>query len=145
MDALRPFPRLLLVLTICATFAVALIGCSASQDTNTANSNTTPTTGNTNKTTTANTAASPAASPAAPSGDKIGVAECDDYIAKYEACVNSKVPEAQRAAMKTAFEQAREGYRKAAATPQGKATLAQACKTAEATAKQSMAAYGCTF
>src|SRR5436853_4583400 len=101
MDALRPYSRLLLTLTICATFVVALIGCSASENTNTAN--TTPTTGNTNKTAnTANTAASPAASPAAPSGEKIGVAECDDYIAKYEACVNSKVPEAQRAAMKTA-------------------------------------------
>ena len=47
--------------------------------------------------------------------------------------------------MKTAFEQAREGYRKAAATPQGKAIVAQTCKTAMETAKQSMAAYGCTF
>ena len=57
MDALRPFPRLLLALTICAAFAVALIGCSASQNTNTANSNATPAAGNTNKTTTAATPA----------------------------------------------------------------------------------------
>ena len=123
MDASRPFPRLLLALTICAAFAVALVGCSASQNTNTAN--TTPT-ANTNKTTTANTSASPAASPATPSGDKIGVAECDDYLAKYESCVDSKVPEAARAQLKAAFEQTRKSWQSLAATPQGKAGLAQA-------------------
>ena len=140
MDALRPFPRLLLALTICAAFAVALIGCSASQNTNTANSNATPAAGNTNKTT-ANTAASPAT----PSGEKIGVAECDDYLAKYEACVDSKVPEAARAQLKASFEATRKSWQSLAATPQGKAGLAQACKAAHDAAKQSMAAYGCTF
>ena len=29
--------------------------------------------------------------------DKIGVAECDDFIDKYEACITGKVPEAARA------------------------------------------------
>ena len=141
MDALRPYSRLLLTLTICATFVVALIGCSASENTNTANNNTTPTTGNTNKTTTANTAASPAT----PSGDKIGVAECDDYLAKYEACVDSKVPEAARAQLKASFETTRKSWQGLAATPQGKAGLAQACKAAHDAVKQQMAAYGCTF
>ncbi|HYX43221.1 MAG TPA: hypothetical protein VE821_16055, partial [Pyrinomonadaceae bacterium] len=100
--------------------------------------------GNTNKTATANTA-NTTASPATPSGDKIGVAECDDYLAKYEACVNSKVPEAARAQLKASFEQTRKSWQSLAATPQGKAGLAQACKAAHDAAKQSMAAYGCTF
>jgi|ERR1041384_6120242 hypothetical protein len=142
MDALRPYSRLLLTLTICATFVVALIGCSAAPS----NDNTTPTTGNTNKTTnTASATPSPAASPATPSGDKIGVEECDDYLAKYEACVNSKVPEAARAQLKASFEQTRKSWQALAATQQGKAGLAQACTAAHNAAKQSMAAYGCTF
>jgi len=140
MDALRPSPRLLLSLTICAAFALALIGCSASPD-NTANSNATPA-ANTNKTTTANTATAPAATP---SGDKIGVAECDEYLSKYEACVNSKVPEAARAQLKASFEQTRKSWQALAATQQGKAGLAQACKAALDSAKQSMSAYGCTW
>ncbi|PYS90689.1 MAG: hypothetical protein DMF64_14235 [Acidobacteria bacterium] len=141
MDALRPCSRLLLTLTICATFVVALIGCSTAPTSNTGN-NTTPAAGNTNKTT---TAATPAASPATPSGDKIGVAECDDYLAKYEACVDSKVPEAARAQLKASFETTRKSWQGLAATPQGKAGLAQACKAAHDAVKQQMAAYGCTF
>lgn len=139
MDALRPAPRLLLILTICAAFALALIGCSASQS-NTATSNAPPAAGNSNKTTNANTAA------ATPGGDKIGVEECDDFLAKYEACLDSnKVPDAAKAQYKSALAQTRDGWRKAAATPQGKATLAQACKTMRDNTKQAMTPYGCTF
>ena len=139
MDALRPFPRLLLALTICAAFAVALIGCSASQNTNTANSNATPAAGNTNKTT-ANTAASPAT----PSGEKIGVAECDDYLAKLEACVG-KMPAAAKEQYDKTMETTRKSWRDAAATPQGKAGLAAACKQATDMAKTSMKSFNCEF
>src|SRR5215471_9924216 len=48
------------------------------------------------------------------SGDKIGVAECDDYVSKYEACLRDKVPAASRAQMETAFKQARDAWKKAA-------------------------------
>lgn len=87
----------------------------------------------------------PADNTASTGGDKIGVPECDEYIEKYEACLNSKVPEAQRAAMKSAFEMARKGYKDAASTPQGKSTLAAACKQAMDAAKQATTAYGCTW
>jgi len=79
------------------------------------------------------------------SGDKIGVAECDEYIQKYEACVNSKVPEAMRASIKGSMETARKMWKDAAATPQGKAGLATACKQALETAKSSMGSYGCSW
>lgn len=158
MNAIRLSTRTLVALCLCAAFALILSACAAPE-----NANTTVTTGNSNgqattttttsttttapspAATTSTATASPAASPAAPAGDKTGVEECDDYLAKYEACIDSKVPEAARATMKASFEQTRAAWRKAAATPQGKAGLAQACKTARDAAKQSMAAYGCAF
>jgi hypothetical protein len=79
------------------------------------------------------------------SGDKIGVAECDDYIAKYEACLRDKVPAAGRAQMETSFKQARDAWKKAAETPQGKASLAAACKQASDAAAAGMKAYGCSW
>jgi len=86
----------------------------------------------------------PAAAPA-PSGAAFGVAECDDYMAKYLACVDSKVPEAARAALRQSLEQTKVQWTQAASTPQGKAGLAMACKQMTETSKAAMAAYGCTF
>jgi hypothetical protein len=79
------------------------------------------------------------------SGDKIGVAECDEFIQKYEACVNSKVPESARSMVKANLDAMRNAWKKAAETPQGKAGLAQGCKTALDSAKTSMGSYGCSW
>jgi hypothetical protein len=78
-------------------------------------------------------------------GDKVGVPECDDYISKYEKCIGDKVPEAARAQMKGAFDQMKDAWRKAAATPEGKTGLATGCKMALDGAKKAMAAYKCDF
>jgi hypothetical protein len=87
--------------------------------------------------------------PAAPTGGvtagKVGVPECDDYISKYEKCVSGKVPEMARAALKSAFDQTVDEWKKAAATPEGKSGLATGCKMAMDAAKQSMGAYGCEW
>ncbi|HEX8071531.1 MAG TPA: hypothetical protein VF546_16375 [Pyrinomonadaceae bacterium] len=152
MKTLCVSTRLLIALTLCAAFTLALSSCAAPENAN----QTGAPAGNTNATTTTTTTttAPPAATPhaatspaatAAPAGDKIGVEECDDYLAKYEACLNSKVPEAGRAQLKSAFDQTRKSWQGLAATPQGKQGLATACKAARDAAKQSMAAYGCTF
>ena len=79
------------------------------------------------------------------SGDSIGVAECDQYLAAYESCLKDKVPAAARDMMKTSFESTRASWRQAAATPEGRAGLATACKTARDAARQAMASYGCQF
>ncbi|HZT57013.1 MAG TPA: hypothetical protein VFA21_00160 [Pyrinomonadaceae bacterium] len=79
------------------------------------------------------------------SGDKIGVAECDSYLEKYETCLNDKVPESARAMMRSSFEQTRKSWKDLAATPQGRNGLAQACKMADDSAKQAMSAYGCKW
>jgi hypothetical protein len=88
---------------------------------------------------------SPETTTASTSGDKIGVPECDDFLEKYEACINNKVPEATRATFKSSIETWRKSWKEAASTPQGKAGLEAACKTAKESAKQSMGAYGCSW
>ena len=75
--------------------------------------------------------------------EKIGVVECDLYIEKLGNCLNTKVPDMAKGALKTSFEQAIKGWKQAAVTPEGKAGLANACKMANDSAKQMVAAYGC--
>ena len=87
-------------------------------------------------------AAAPAA--AAPAG-ATGVAECDDFLTKYEACVDSKVPDAMKATVKQSIDQMRSAWAEAAKTPQGKSGLAMACKQAYDGAKASMSAYSCSW
>ncbi len=74
-----------------------------------------------------------------------GVPECDSYMKKYMACIDSKVPESVRGTLTQAFDQQKTAWKQAAATPQGRAALATGCSQAEAAAKQSMAAYGCQW
>src|SRR6266436_9599015 len=108
----------------------------------------TDTTENSNATANSNkpaTMASPAKSTAASSGEKIGVPECDDFIAKYDACVSSKVPEAARAQYKSAVDQWRSSWKKLADNPATKGTLAAACKQAAAQQEAALKQYGCTW
>jgi len=90
-------------------------------------------------------AAAPARTAAAPAtADSVGVPECDDYLNKYQACVDSKVPEAARAALKQSLDQTRGAWRTALANPGAKEGLATACKQARDATRASMSAYGCT-
>jgi len=83
-------------------------------------------------------AAPPAAAPAAPAADtaaapaaggEIGVAECDDYLKKMEACMG-KMPAATKTAMEQGFKASKDAWKQAAATPAGKDSLKTACKAA---------------
>ncbi|MDQ2745848.1 MAG: hypothetical protein M3T96_01135, partial [Acidobacteriota bacterium] len=74
---------------------------------------------------------------------KIGVPECDEYLDKYEACIKTKVPEAERGALIAPFEKQRQGWQIAATNQTAKAALPGGCKVAMATAKQSLAKYSC--
>jgi hypothetical protein len=127
-----------LSLLLCIACAIVLVGCAKSET----NSNS-ATTGNANKAASTTTPASTTATTA--SADKIGVPECDQFIADYEACVSSKVPEAARAQFKTGMEQWRSSWKKLAANPQTKGTLANVCKQTIESARTSMKAYNCTF
>lgn len=78
-------------------------------------------------------------------GDVTGVAECDEYIKKYESCLMSKVPEAGRTGLKASLDQSRQAWKQAASTLQGKQSLVAVCKQATDAAKQATAAYGCEW
>jgi hypothetical protein len=84
-------------------------------------------------------------SAAAGGSAEFGVPECDRYMNKYVACIESKVPQASRAMMMQQLEQSKAAWKQAASTPQGKASLAQGCAQAEAAAKQALSAYGCSW
>ena len=125
--------RRMTLLVVSLVLAVGLFACSKSENTSNSNSNAT-TSEKSTTTTKTNTTAS--------SGEKIGIAECDEYIAKYEAC-SSKVPEAGRAAYKSALDQTRASWKKLADNPTTRASLAAACKQATETANATWKMYGC--
>jgi hypothetical protein len=118
---------------LCAVGALLLVGCYKSATTNNNNSMA------------GDKPAGASSSPAAASGEKVGVAECDEFIAAYDACVSKNVPEAAKAQYKAMLTNWRDEWRKAAATPQGKAGLAQACKMMIEQQRTAMKSYNCTF
>jgi hypothetical protein len=123
------------LLIFCVLCAAILIGCGTTE---TSNSNTA--TGNSNK-----AATSTPATTTASTGDKIGVPECDDFIAKYDACVSSKVPEIARAQYQSAIKQWKDAWRKQAENPQTKGALAAACKQAAEQQAAALKPYGCAW
>jgi hypothetical protein len=116
--------------------AVVLIGCAKTENTNNSNTAVSAEKPNTPSNSTTASEAAP------PSGDKIGVPECDEFIAKYESCT-SKVPEAGRAAYKAGLENTRATWKQLAANPATRSTLANACKQATAQQAAAWKAYGC--
>jgi hypothetical protein len=126
-----------ILLPLCVVIGLLLVACGKTEVTVNHNSSASPA-----------TAANPASTPAkaaSATGESIGVADCDNFIAAYDACVSSKVPEATRAQFKTSIEQWRTSWRQLAANPNTKATLAGVCKQAAEQAKVSMKSYNCTF
>ncbi len=112
--------KMALLFSLCLVVGALMLACGGGSD-NTANTGTTA------------------------SGDKIGVAECDEYIQKVEACLTAKVPAAAQATYKQSLDTMRTTWKKAAETPQGKAALAQGCKAALDQAKASMSSFGCSW
>jgi hypothetical protein len=81
---------------------------------------------------------------AAPAGS-VGVAECDEYISKYEACLNDHVPATSKAQMQAALDQLRAGWKTAAANAESRPALANACKQSQDAAKAATTFYGCKW
>jgi len=133
-------------LAFCLACALFLPGCNKSQTTENGNA-----AANANKAMTSNSPAmttNPATntnSSTTATAGKIGVPECDEFLAKYDACVSGKVPATIRAQYMTGSEQWRKSWAALAANPSAKAKLAQACKTAEENARPTMKSYGCDF
>jgi hypothetical protein len=135
--------KLLSLFSLCLVLGALMLACGGGAD-NAGNSANTAT-ANTGNTAASNRGAATNTSTASTSGDKVGVAECDDFLAKYEACVSGKVPAAAQAAFKSSLDTWRNSWKELAKTPQGKAGLAQACKSASEQAKTSLNSYGCSW
>ena len=127
-----------ILVPLCIVFGLLLVACGTA----TVNENSSPTPAT--KTAPASTAATPATATLA-SGDKIGVPECDDFIAAYESCINNKVPEMARAQYKEGIAQWRTSWKKLADNPQTKASLVAACKQSMEQTSVAMKSYGCAF
>jgi len=81
-----------------------------------------------------------------PSDDKVGVPECDEYITKYTACINDKMPEAAREQTRQAMQQTVDAWKQTAAQgAEVKAALAAGCKSALDAAKTATQAWGCSW
>ena len=124
---------LLIASLVCA---VLLFGCSKSETMNNSNS-----ASSTEKPATS----TPAAGTASSSADKIGVPECDDFIAKYDACVSNKVPEMVRAQYKEAIARWRSEWRRAANDPATRPTLVATCKQIADQQAAALKSFGCAF
>lgn len=116
---------LTLIFLLCG--ALFFIGCNKTDNANTANGNS----NNSNAKPAASKGAEPASTVAAGNSTSIGVAACDEYLAKVDKCMNNpNVPEVAKAAYRNSMEQNRKAWQQAASTPQGKASLETSCKTA---------------
>lgn len=81
----------------------------------------------------------------AQSAAPIGVAECDDFLTKYDQCLNNNVPAASRAQVGAAVTQMRDSWRTLAQNPQTRGALGPQCTQLAQQMAQSMAAYNCRF
>jgi hypothetical protein len=74
-----------------------------------------------------------------------GIAACDDFLAKYEACIASKVPAAQKAMFKGQLDQTRRTWTDMAKNPRTKSSLEGVCKQSIDQIKVAFQPYGCAF
>jgi hypothetical protein len=81
----------------------------------------------------------------ASTGETTGIAECDNFIAAYETCVNSKVEESARANVRASVARLRTDWKKMADDPQMRASLAAHCKTQRETTMAAMKSYNCAW
>ena len=127
------------LLSILCSLCVGLFaGCSKSA------SSPTPGNGNSPSANT-NSAATTSNSSSAGSAEKVGVPECDEFIAKYEACISDHVPDARK---RTQYQEninaLRNQWRQLANTG-AKDTLVLMCQRHVVMARESMKSFNCVF
>jgi hypothetical protein len=89
-------------------------------------------------------AAAPAKAELKPSGSRVGVAVCDEYLDKMARCITRISAEAQPP-MRNAMDESRKAWQDNARTPEGRAALETTCKQALDAAKSAAAAMGCEW
>jgi hypothetical protein len=79
------------------------------------------------------------------SAQTTGIAACDDFLKKYEACVSTKIPATQKATFQGQLDQMRKAWSDAAKSPGAKAALENSCKQSSEQMKAAMPGFGCAF
>ena len=74
-----------------------------------------------------------------------GIAACDEFLQKYDTCVTSKLPEAQRATYKAQLDQTRKMWVDMSKNPSAKSTMEGTCKQTMDAIKTSLQSFGCSF
>lgn len=95
----------------------------------------------------ARAASADAAAPRAelkPSGSRVGIAVCDEYLDKMARCITRISAEAQPP-MRNAMDESRKAWQENARTPEGRTALENTCKQALDAAKSAAAAMGCEW
>jgi hypothetical protein len=77
--------------------------------------------------------------------DKVGIEACDDFIAKYEACVTTKLPAAAQPPAKDVIGQMRTLWKGMAANPGTKDRIPGLCQQTAEAIKQQTAVLGCQW
>jgi hypothetical protein len=148
-------------LFLCLMLALALVGCTKTETTvtETATTDTSvpadtmpvdtatvmPDTAMTTDTSALTTDTSSTTSTSTASAITIGVAECDNYLTKLNACVTTKMPAEARAQWESTLNQTRSSWQQLSANAQTRSSLAAACQSATDMARTSLQTYGCEF
>ncbi len=82
---------------------------------------------------------------AAATGDSVGVAECDEFLTKYEKCVKDNVPAAAKPGLQQSIDTMRTTWKQSAQNPITKSALAQGCQQALEQTKTAMSQYKCEW
>lgn len=140
--------RLFITLAFCAACALLSIACGGSSNSN--NAAATNAADSRAEKAAPDAAAPDSTDPASTvsAGERIGVPECEEYVAKYEACASKgldKLSPAMRAKSENTLASMRKSWRDRAADPQQRVGLAQACKQAMEVARESMKSMNCEF
>jgi hypothetical protein len=77
----------------------------------------------------------------------VGIPECDEYLFKFQRCMDEKAPAAHRSILEADFETLRESWVKDAdqANDQARRALGVACKNMLVGVSRALTSYGCTW
>ena len=77
--------------------------------------------------------------------EKIGIPECDEFIAKYETCISDHIPEAKKRQYRENLAAWSRAWRQQMVNTTAKETVAAACKRHIILSREAMKPFGCEF
>jgi hypothetical protein len=83
--------------------------------------------------------------PTPKAAEQVGIPSCDTFLAQYEACIDTKIPEAQRAFHRKTVEEKRKGWIEYGNKfPSLKSSLGETCKSTMTLIAVMLEPYGCS-